>query len=92
MHVVYDKKNHSFKEFTLDGIDINDEEIYKIGLQKYHYINIKDCFDITVEELDKNGKSKVIATSCRDVVEEYMSNNQHLDEVVEDNQRLIVEK
>ena len=91
MHVVYDKKNHKFKEFTIDGIDINDEEIFKIGLQKYHYINIKDCFDITVEELDKNGKSKIIATSCRDVVEEYLSNNQHLDSVVEDNKRLIVE-
>ena len=91
MHVVYDKKNHKFKEFTLDGIDINDEEIYIIGLQKYHYINIKDCLDITVEELDNNGKSKIIATSCRDVVEEYLSNNQHLDEVVEDNQRLVVE-
>lgn len=91
IHIIYDKKNHEFKEFTLDGIDINDEEIYKIGLQKYHYINIKDCFDITVEELDKNGKSKIIATSCRDVVEEYLSNNQHLDSVVEDNKRLIVE-
>ena len=91
MHVVYDKKNYKFKEFTIDGIDINDEEIFKIGLQKYHYINIKDCFDITVEELDKNGKSKIIATSCRDVVEEYLSNNQHLDSVVEDNKRLIVE-
>lgn len=91
MHVVYDKKNHKFKEFTIDGIDINDDEIYKIGLQKYHYINIKDCLDITVEELDKNGKSKVIATSCRDVVEEYLSNNQHLDSVVEINKRLIVE-
>ena len=91
IHIIYDKKNHEFKEFTLDGVDINDEEIYKIGLQKYHYINIKDCFDITVEELDKNGKSKIIATSCRDVVEEYLSNNQHLDSVVEDNKRLIVE-
>ena len=91
IHIIYDKKNHEFKEFTLDGVDINDEEIYKIGLQKYHYINIKDCFDITVEELDNNGKSKIIATSCRDVVEEYLSNNQHLDSVVEDNKRLIVE-
>ena len=39
----------------------------------------------------ENGKNRILATSCRDVVEEYLSNNQHLDEVVEDNQRLVVE-
>ena len=91
MHVTYNKSNHKFKEFTYEDKDIKDDDIFKLGLQKYHYTNIKDCLNVTIDELDKNGKSKVIATSCRDIVEEYLSNNQHLDSIVENNKRLIVE-
>ena len=35
MRVVYEKANHRFKEFSLCGEPIEDEKIYKIGLQYY---------------------------------------------------------
>ena len=90
LKINYNKKSHKLN-ITFEDKEIEDEDIFKIGLQKYHYTNIKDCLNITVDELDKNGKSKVIATSCRDIVEEYLSNNQHLDSIIENNKRLIVE-
>ena len=59
-----------------------------MGLQKYHYINIQDGFNISLDEVEKNGKSRIIATSCRDVIEEYLGSNQRLD--VKNEKRLVV--
>ena len=46
-------------------------------------------WDITLEEVEKNGKIRVLSTSARDVVEEYLTVNQHLSREVEG--RLVVE-
>lgn len=89
-NVIYDKKSHKFKEFKYEGSDIKEDQIFKLGLQKYHFSNLKEVLDISLDEVEKNGKTNVIATSCRDIVEEYLSNNQHLDTSVEENKRLIV--
>lgn len=45
--------------------------------------------DITLEEVEKNGKIRVLSTSARDVVEEYLTVNQHLSREVEG--RLVME-
>ena len=92
LHVTYDLKNHEMTKFTFEGKAIKDDDEFKLGLQKYHYNNIEGGFGIKLEELEKNGKSKIVATSCREVLEEYLTSNQHLDSVVEDNKRLIVNK
>ena len=45
--------------------------------------------DITLEEAEQNGKIRELSTSARDVVEEYLTVNQHLSREVEG--RLVVE-
>lgn len=79
MRVVYDKLNHRFKEFSLNGESIDEEEIYKIGLQYFFYLNVKDFFSISHEEISKNGKPRRVTTSCREVLDEYLSCHQNLD-------------
>lgn len=90
MEVEYSRKTKEFNKFKFNGKEVKDKDIFKLGLQKYHYINIEEGFNITLDEIEKNGKSRVVATSCRDVLEEYMANNQHLD--VTELNRLIVKK
>ena len=41
-------------------------------------------------EVEANGKARIVSTSCMDVVEDYLSNHQHLDS--EGKGRLIVRK
>ena len=79
VRVVYDKANHRLKEFSLYGEPIEDKKIYKIGLQYYFYLNIEDFFSISHEEISKNGKPRRVATSCREVLDEYLSCHQNLD-------------
>lgn len=79
MRVVYDKSNHKLKEFSLHGAPIEEEKVYKIGLQYYFYLNLKDFFSISHEEVAQNGKPRQIATSCREVLDEYLSCHRNLD-------------
>jgi 5'-nucleotidase len=77
--VVYDKSNRRFKEFSLNGEPIDEEKIYKIGLQYFFYLNMKDFFSISHEEISQNGMPRRVATSCREVLDEYLSCHQNLD-------------
>lgn len=79
VRVVYSKKDHAFKEFSLNDAPIEEEKIYKIGLQYYFYLNLKDFFFVSHEEVAENGKPRRIATSCREVLDEYLSCHRNLD-------------
>jgi 5'-nucleotidase/UDP-sugar diphosphatase len=73
----------------LDGEPLHADRLYTVAMQKYHYTNLKPFLDITLEEAEENGKTSVLSTSARDVVEEYITVNQHLAREVEG--RLVVE-
>ena len=79
MRVVYDKQEHRLVRFSLNGTPIDDDRIYKVGLQYYFYLNSKDFFGISHEELEQNAKPRRVATSCREVFDEYLSSHQNLD-------------
>lgn len=89
MRIVYDKAGHRFKEFSFNGEQVEDDTIYKIGLQYYFYLNIQDFFSVSREEIEKNRKPRMIATSDRDVLDEYLSCHQNLDHHI--NGRLVIE-
>ena len=92
LQITYDLKKHEMTKFNFDGKNIKDTDIFKVGLQKYHFNNIEDGFGISLKEVEENAKSKIIATSCRELLEEYLTSEQHLDSDVEKNQRLIIIK
>ena len=79
VRVVYNKKDHAFQEFSLHGMPIEEEKIYKIGLQYYFYLNLQEFFSVSHEEVAENGKPRRVATSCREVLDEYLSCHQNLD-------------
>ena len=77
--VIYNRQNHDFKELSMNGEPIEDSKIYKIGLQYYFYLNMKDFFSVSHEEIEQNGKPRRVATSCREVLDEYLSCHQNID-------------
>ena len=79
VRVVYNKQSHKLEEFSLNREQIEDSRIYKIGLQYYFYLNMKDFFSVSHEEIEPNGKPRRIATSCREILDEYLSCHQNLD-------------
>ena len=83
IRVIYDKQNHSLKELSLNGEPIEENRIYKIGLQYYFYLNMKDFFAVSHEEVEQNGRPRRIATSCREILDEYLSCHQGLDRQID---------
>ena len=78
-HVIYNRTEQLFTEISLCGKPIEDERIYKIGLQYFFYLNMKDFFSVSYEEVAQNGMPRRVATSCREVLDEYLSCHQNLD-------------
>lgn len=77
--VVYDRANSKMLEFTFDGEPVNEDQLFKIGVQKFHYSNFSDFFGVPIEEVEAIQKARVVATSTREILEEYLMANQHLD-------------
>ncbi len=90
LYLEYDKKTRKINKFTYNERDIKNDDTFRLALQKYHYLNIEGGFNITLDELEKNGKFRILSTSCRDVLEEYLSEHQHLDINIKDNPRLVI--
>lgn len=79
LRVTYDRATHEYKRFDFNGEPIDDNKVYKVGLQQFHYNNFEDFFAIPLDEVIENGKPIVISTSCRSIFDEYLSNHQNLD-------------
>ncbi|MBE6910865.1 MAG: bifunctional metallophosphatase/5'-nucleotidase [Ruminococcaceae bacterium] len=79
LHVVYDRAGHSFREFAFEGAEVSDEHIFTLGLEDYHFGIMEEAFGITPEEVSANMKPRVIASSCLQILEEYLSEHPQLD-------------
>ncbi len=82
LRIEYDKATHSFNRFDFNGEAIDDSRIYKVGLQKYHYINFEEFFNIPFAEVSANGAPVVVSTSCCSIFDEYLSCHQNLEREV----------
>ncbi|WP_044958633.1 bifunctional metallophosphatase/5'-nucleotidase [Butyrivibrio sp. WCD2001] len=83
LEVEYDQKTHSFLKFDYEGEPIDENRVFSVGLQEYHFKNLVDSFDLKPEDLKKNHSYRAVATSCAEVLEEMLQNGQHQDAVVE---------
>ena len=88
LRAVYSKKRHELLEFTYYGEEIPDDRIFTVGWQAFHFNNMGDSFRIDVKEIFANGRPRMVATSCRAVLEDYLTDHPRLDHRVGD--RLII--
>ena len=88
LQVVYSKEKHDFITITLNGAPIEDGRKYTVGLQRFHYINTDIGFGVSMDEVSEICKARIVTTSCREVLDEYLSTHQRIDQKAGD--RLIV--
>ena len=77
--VEYDQAAHSCLRFEFEGEPVEDDRIFTVGLQHYHYLNLPDSFDLTIDDLLANHKDRVISTSVTQIIEETLLAGQHQD-------------
>jgi len=80
---VYDDSKKGLVSLSIDNEPVEDEKLYKIALQGYHFNNSDAYLNISNKELLEADGSKVISTSAQQVLLEYMKNHQNIDSRVE---------
>ena len=57
--------------------------LLKIAVQNYHYKNFDEFLGVPLEEVKKNMRPRVVATSFNNIVEEFFATHDGLDAHVE---------
>ncbi|MBP5184388.1 MAG: bifunctional metallophosphatase/5'-nucleotidase [Lachnospiraceae bacterium] len=83
LRITYRKSTHTLESLTFKGEEVTDDMRIKIGVQDYHFKNFTDFFGVPVEEVSKNMKPRVVATSEQNLIMEYFSTNDGLDAKVD---------
>lgn len=74
--VVYSKSEKKVTSLTYCGREVKDEDIFKLSVVNYHFLNFTDFFGVKIEDTYKYGKPRIIASSDFEIVEEYLNENQ----------------
>ena len=89
LKVVYSIPESRMESFTFDGKPIADGQLFTVGVQQYQYNNFKRIFNVDIADIEKNGKAHVVSTSVVDILEEYLSEHQHIDREIDGRLTLI---
>lgn len=83
VEIEYIKNEKQFSKFNFMGKPVSDDQILTLGIEKFHFINLEEHTSVSEEEVEMNAKARVISTSCNQIYEEYLSENQLMDADVE---------
>ncbi|MBR2991149.1 MAG: 5'-nucleotidase C-terminal domain-containing protein [Solobacterium sp.] len=83
VRLLYRKSMHELLECRYQGREIEDDQELLIALQNYHYQSFTEFLGVDIEEVKKNMKPRIVATTVNNIIEEYLSVNQGLDAHVE---------
>jgi 5'-nucleotidase / UDP-sugar diphosphatase len=80
---VYNDSTKDLEVLEIGDKPVQNDSLYTIGLQNYHYKNSTNNLGLTNEELSSFESPKVISTSLQDILIEYMSTHQNLTSAIE---------
>ena len=78
VEIVYNRTTKEFEKFEYQKEPIDKEKLYSISLAKFHYTNFDEFFHVSLETIEARKKARIVSTSTNDIIEEYLSENLHL--------------
>jgi 5'-nucleotidase len=83
IQAVYDDSAHKLNRLSVNNASVNETSSYTLCLQGYHFNNSKEYLNISNAELLDSGNTKLVSTSAKEVLEEYLRNNQNMSRGIE---------
>ncbi|MDO4711914.1 MAG: bifunctional UDP-sugar hydrolase/5'-nucleotidase [Peptostreptococcaceae bacterium] len=83
LRIEYSRSEGKIKSLRLDEKEVLHDDVLSVGIQTFHFKNIGDFLGVSVEEIERIARPKLIASSCFDILEEYLSANHTLYREVE---------
>ena len=78
VHAEYDDGIRGLVSFNIDDTPVSDQESYTLCLQGFHVSNSDKYLNISNQELLESGNTRVVSTSAKEVLEEYLRNHQNI--------------
>jgi 5'-nucleotidase/UDP-sugar diphosphatase len=83
VQATYSDSQHKLVSITIDGKDVLDSDLFKFCIQGYHANNSVANLNISQKELLEASETKLVSTSAKEVLEEYLRNHQNIKRTVE---------
>jgi 2',3'-cyclic-nucleotide 2'-phosphodiesterase (5'-nucleotidase family) len=83
VRAVYNDRTRALESLSVHGQPVRDDGRYSVCTLEYHYNQSEKAFNLTSDELGVLGMPRVVTTSYRDVVTEYLRNHQNVRSHVE---------
>jgi 5'-nucleotidase len=78
VRVRYDENEHQLVSLRVNDEPVDPARLYTLGLQGFHASNSQANLDVTMDELQSAGRSRVVATRVQDLLLEYLREHQNL--------------
>jgi len=79
----YSNKENKLIVLKINGQEVEDGVGYKIAMQNYHFNNSSSYLNVSNRDLLTGAGEKVVTTSAKQVLEEYLRNNQNITRKIE---------
>jgi 5'-nucleotidase / UDP-sugar diphosphatase len=80
---VYDEGLQQLASLTVNEHAVVDDQLYSVCIPGFHFNNAARYLGIKQEEFQESGKTRVVATSAQQALEEFLRNHQNLKKDVE---------
>lgn len=72
----YDAPSHSIRQLTMNGRDVQDDDMFLVALEEYHYNLMEMNLGIPREEVEQNAQPVQMAIKASNVLIEYLSGHE----------------
>ena len=83
VRAVYDEVGGKLIRLEINGVAVNPQQEYRIGVQSYHHKNGQKNLGLSDDEFEALARPKVAAFSMQAVLDEYLRHHQALDREIE---------
>lgn len=84
----YDRPTQRILVLRMHGKEVQDNDVFTVAMQGYHFENIGKFLNIQPEEVNQNGTPREVASNETNVLQEYFGNHSHLE--IDSEPRLVV--
>ena len=74
----YDRASGKILKLTMFGKDVQDDDMFRTAMERYHFLSAEDFLGISIEEIEANGQPTEIATKSQNVLKEFLQSRDYV--------------
>lgn len=83
LKMTYSRSKRTFEEFTFQQLPVEEDRVFTLALQGFHFLNIEDFLGVAMEDILLHQMPRLISSSSLDILEEAFTSVVGLDAKVE---------